>query len=159
MALSFLRLTPSPDLAEHVENFWFMRGPGPSAMPRGHWILPDGCMEFVFQLEDPFRERQPDGTWRLQGHFLLVGQMEHRVDVQPSGRIHAVGVHFRPAGLAAFVSGDLSRFTDRIHGLGPAIGEDLAPLGRRLKFRQRTRVDCFGRWRSIKSWRQSKSAN
>ena len=81
MELSFLRLPSSPDLAQQVENFWFMRGPGPSAMPDGHRILPDGCMEFVFQLEDPFRERHPDGTWRLQEQFLLVGQMERRVDV------------------------------------------------------------------------------
>ena len=53
MDLLFLRLAPSADLADHVESFWFMRGAGPAAMPEGHRILPDGCMEFVFQLGDP----------------------------------------------------------------------------------------------------------
>ncbi|MBK5255325.1 MAG: helix-turn-helix transcriptional regulator [Vicinamibacteria bacterium] len=133
MTLSFLRLAPSKELAENVGNFWFMRGPGPDAMPEGHRILPDGCMEFVFQLGDPFRERRLDGGWRTQSHLLLVGQMERRVDVQPSGRIETVGVHFHPAGLAAFVAGDLSRFRGHITPLEPAIGEDLGPLVRRLK--------------------------
>ena len=133
MELSFLRLAPSADLADHVENIWFMRGRGPGAMPEGHRILPDGCMEFVFQLGDPFWERRPDGTWRLQPHLLLVGQMERRVDVKPRGVIHTVGVHFRPAGLAAFVSGDLSRFTNRILSLGEVLHADPGPLVARLK--------------------------
>jgi AraC-like DNA-binding protein len=133
LELTFLRLKPSPDLAPHVGDFWFMRGSGPGAMPDGHRILPDGCMEFVFQLGDAFRERQTDGTWRLQNHLLLAGQMERRVDVQPSGAIHTVGIHFRPAGLAAFVAGDLSRFANKVQPLEAALGESLAPLVRRLK--------------------------
>ena len=128
MDLSFLRLTPAPDLVDWVENFWFMRGDGPGAMPHGHRILPDGCMEFVFQLGDPFRERQGDGSWRLQPHLLLVGQMERRTDIEPSGSIHTIGVHFRPAGASAFVPGGVSRFTHRIESLGPAVGQDLEPL-------------------------------
>lgn len=110
-----------------------MRGPGPAAMPDGHRILPDGCMEFVFQLGDPFRERQPDGSWRLQDRLLFVGQMERRVDVQPSGVIDTVGIHFWPAGLAAFVSGDLSGFFNRIAPLERALGQNLSSLVTRLR--------------------------
>lgn len=137
MDLSFLRLPPPADLADHVESFWFMRGAGPAAMPEGHRILPDGCMEFVFQLGDPFRERNLDGTWRLQPRLLLVGQMERRVDVKPGGVIRTAGIRFRPAGLAAFVAGDLGRFANRIVPLAPALGEDLGPLVARLRSARR----------------------
>ena len=133
MSLSFLRLSPAADLAGHVENFWFMGGSGPGAMPEGHRILPDGRMEFVFQLGDPFRERRPNGAWRLQPHLLLVGQMERGVDIRPSGVIDTVGIHFRPAGLAAFLAGDLSRFTNRIVPLGPVLAVDPAPLAMSLR--------------------------
>ena len=102
-------------------------------MPDGHRILPDGCMEFVFQLGDPFRERQGDGSWRLQPHVLLVGQMERRTDIEPSGSIHTIGVHFRPAGASAFVPGGVSRFTHRIEPLGPALGQALEPWVARLR--------------------------
>lgn len=133
MDLSFERLPPSADLAAHVENFWFMRGRGPGAMPEGHKILPDGSLEFVFQLGDPFFERSQDGGWRLQSHGLLVGQMERRVDIKPSGVIHTVGVHFFPAGACAFIEGDLSRFLNLIAPLGPAVGEDIGPILARLR--------------------------
>lgn len=137
MDLTFLRVPASPDLAEWVENFWFMRGEGPGAMPDGHRILPDGCMEFVFQLGDPFRERQADGGWRLQPHLLLVGQMERRVDIEPSGSIQTIGVHFRPAGVSAFVSGSMSRFTHRIEPLDLTLGvEQVEPLVARLRSAQ-----------------------
>jgi len=132
VGLSFLRLSPSADLTGEVANFWFMRGDGPRAMPDGHRILPDGCMEFVFQLGDPFRERKPDGTFRLQPRLLLVGQMERRVDIKPQGVVDTVGVHFHPAGLAAFVPGDLSRFAHRIVSLPRALRQDLGPLVARL---------------------------
>jgi AraC-like DNA-binding protein len=133
VGLSFLRLQPSADLADVVADFWFMRGGGPGALPDGHRILPDGCMEFVFQLGDPFRELRPDGRWRLQPALLLVGQMQRRVDVRPSGVIDAVGVHFRPAGLSAFVPGSLARFTDHIVALSRVLGGDAETLGRGLR--------------------------
>lgn len=133
MDLSFERVAPSADLAPCVLNFWFMRGRGPGAMPDGHKILPDGSMEFVFQLGDPFFERFQGGAWRRQSHALLVGQMERRVDVRPSGLIHTVGIHFHPAGARAFLPGDLGRFANRIVPLGPALHEDIGPILRRLR--------------------------
>ncbi len=133
MDLAFLRLKPSSDLAAYVDNFWFMRGRGPAAMPLGHRILPDGSMEFVFQLGDPFFERRPDGRWRKQAHLLFVGQMERRVDIKPSGVIHTAGIHFHPAGVSAFVAGDLGRFVNRIVPLPSALGEDLAAVAARLR--------------------------
>jgi AraC-like DNA-binding protein len=133
LTLSFTRLSPSPDLAEHVENFWFMRGPDARAMPDGHRILPDGRMEFVFQLGDSFFERAANGRWRMQSPFLLVGQMERRVDVKPSGVIHTVGIHFHPAGVSAFVPGDLRRFRGRIGSLERALKEGLQPFAHTLK--------------------------
>lgn len=132
MDLNFLRLKPSSDLAAYVDNFWFMRGRGPAAMPEGHRILPDGSMEFVFQLGDPFFERRPDGRWRRQPHLLLVGQMERRTDIKPSGVIHTAGIHFHPAGVSAFVAGDLGRFVNRIVPLASALGEDPGPVAARL---------------------------
>ncbi len=133
MDFVFLRLKPSSDLAAYVDNFWFMRGPGPAAMPEGHRILPDGSMEFVFQLGEAFFERRPDGRWRKQAHLLFVGQMERRVDIKPSGVIHTAGIHFHPAGASAFVAGDLGRFVNRIVPLASALGEDPGPVAVRLR--------------------------
>jgi AraC-like DNA-binding protein len=131
--VSFTRLIPSRELAAHVDNFWFLSGEDSSAMPEGHRIFPDGSMEFVFQLGEPFRERQPQGTWRLQDRFLLVGQLRRPVDLRPSGLIDTAGIHFHPAGASAFVEGDLSRFENHIIPLEAALEVSLRPLARKLR--------------------------
>lgn len=126
--LQFERLPLTGALADHVESCWFMRGATAAAMPEGHRILPDGCMEFVFQLGAPFLERRADGGWAEQPPRLLVGQMLKRVEVRPAGKIDTAGLHFHPAGASAFVGGSMKRFRDRIVDLDEALGEDLAPL-------------------------------
>jgi AraC-like DNA-binding protein len=130
--LRFDRLPVAGPLAAHVESCWFMRGASAAALPEGHRILPDGCMEFVFQLGDPFLELQAAGGWKQQPARLLVGQMTQRVEVRPSGVIDTVGLHFHPAGTAAFVEGSMKRFRDCIVDLDDALGEDLAALAARL---------------------------
>jgi len=131
--LQFARLPLTGTLAAHAESCWFMRGASAAALPDGHRILPDGCMEFVFQLGAPFLERNADGGWTEQPVRLLVGQMTKRVEVRPAGEIDTVGLHFRPAGAAAFVDGSMKRFLDRIVDLDDVLGEDLVPLAARLR--------------------------
>lgn len=131
--LQFDRLPMAGPLAVHVESCWFMRGASAAALPEGHRILPDGCMEFVFQLGDPFLELQAGGGWKQQPARLLVGQMTHRVEVRPGGEIDTVGLHFHPAGASAFVEGSMKRFRDAIDDLDQALGEDLGPLALRLR--------------------------
>ncbi|RZI93384.1 MAG: AraC family transcriptional regulator [Rubrivivax sp.] len=131
--LRFDRLPVAGALAAHVESCWFMRGASAAALPEGHRILPDGCMEFVFQLGAPFLELGVEERWHEQPARLLVGQMTRRVEVRPGGEIDTVGLHFHPAGAAAFVAGSMKRFRDRITDLDTALGEDLAPLAGRLR--------------------------
>jgi AraC-like DNA-binding protein len=131
--LRFDRLPVTGALAAYVESCWFMRGASTAALPEGHRILPDGCMEFVFQLGAPFLELGSDGSWHEQPARLLVGQMTHRVEVRPGGEIDTVGLHFHPAGAAAFVEGSMKRFRDCITDLDAALGDDLAPLAERLR--------------------------
>lgn len=110
-----------------------MHGASAAALPEGHRILPDGCMEFVFQLGEPFLELEAGGHWKEQPARLLVGQMTQRVEVRPLGSIDTVGLHFHPAGASAFVEGSMKRFRDCIGDLDDALGEDLAPLAARLR--------------------------
>ena len=131
--LRFDRLPLTGALAEPVESCWFMRGASAAALPDGHRILPDGCMEFVFQLGAPFLQRRDDGSWTEQPARLLVGQMTQRVEVRPLGEIDTVGLHFHPAGAAAFVDGSMKRFQDCIVDLDTALDEDLAPLAAQLR--------------------------
>jgi AraC-like DNA-binding protein len=151
-ALQFDQLPLSGALADQVASCWFMRGAGAATLPNGHRILPDGCMEFVFQLGAPFQQRTDGGGWTEQPARLLVGQMTRRVEVRPLGEIDTVGLHFHPAGAAAFVDGSMKRFQDRIVDLDEALGEDLAPLAARL----RVTSERWSRMAQLLDWLQTR---
>jgi AraC-like DNA-binding protein len=129
MPLRFARFLPEPMLADVLDHVWLLQGEGDGEVQP---VLPDGCPELVFQLGDPFEQRQPDGRWHVQGRRLLVGQQLHRVELRPGPRVHCLGLHLRPAGLAAFIAGDLRRYTGQIVELDLALGCSLVALAHEL---------------------------
>src|SRR6266478_8076069 len=69
--VEFKVVPPTPALARYVHCFWTLRG---SASMEPQAIFPDGRMELVFQLGDPFQRVHPDATRETQSKCLLVGQ-------------------------------------------------------------------------------------
>ena len=82
---------PPAALADSVKAIWCARGtrqdfetPAP--------IVPDGCVEIVFNLGDPFINAD---TGELQPRVLLAGQMTHPVVALPTGNVDLIGIRFR----------------------------------------------------------------
>jgi len=53
---------PAPRLAQYVECFWTLESRRQPADTAPENILPDGCVELIFNLADPFQ--------RYQAHFI-----------------------------------------------------------------------------------------
>jgi AraC-like DNA-binding protein len=96
----FQVMRPSPALARYVHCYWTLSG---CASMEPQTIFPDGRMEVVFQLDDPFHRVHEDGTRVTQSKCLLVGQMPHPVTIAPTGKVRSIGVRFRPHGAQAFL--------------------------------------------------------
>ncbi|HSF18051.1 MAG TPA: helix-turn-helix domain-containing protein [Vicinamibacteria bacterium] len=112
MSLSYREVSPHPSLARHIECYWFLRSSEPSRQ-RSESILPDGCMELVFNLSAPIRRLIGDGTSELQPPRMLVGQMDRCIAIQPTGCVDIVGVRFRPAGAYPFFRVPMSELANR----------------------------------------------
>ena len=61
-------------------------------------IFPDGCMEIVLNLADPFQRIHMDGWIERQPRMFLVGQMDQFTRVQSTGPARVFGVRFLPGG-------------------------------------------------------------
>jgi AraC-like DNA-binding protein len=107
----FQVVRPSPALARYVHCYWTLSG---CASMEPQTIFPDGRMEFVFQLGDPFERVYEDGTRVTQGKCLLVGQMPHPVTIAPAGKVRSIGVRFRPHGAQAFLRFPLDEVASRL---------------------------------------------
>ena len=82
---------PPAELADSVKAIWCARGtrqdfdtPAP--------IIPDGCVEIVFNLGDRFINAD---TGEPQPRDLLAGQMTHPVVALPTGDVDLIGIRFR----------------------------------------------------------------
>ena len=125
----YRELLPPPHLRAHVKCIWRLAGPRVD-VDMAEPIVPDGCVELVLNVGDPFLRRAPDGSHR-QPRRLVAGQITRAITVGPSGRMDLWGIRFHPWSAAAFfgVSGDELR--DRFLALDDTDGSldrDLADL-------------------------------
>jgi len=110
--MHYRQYSPGPRLAPHVECFWHLRtGPVGDAPPER--ILPDGCMELIFNLRTPFRQADAAGRFVRQPTAFLVGQITRFVLLQATAEVEVLAVRFKPGGAHALLGIDLDELTDR----------------------------------------------
>ena len=71
--------------------YWWLRAPAGSL--RAEPVVPDGCVEWIFHLADPFVEAQKG---QRQPIALCVSSIERAVAIEPTGRVDLVAVRFQP---------------------------------------------------------------
>jgi AraC-like DNA-binding protein len=126
--IAYREFRPRPALVEHVECYWVMSGaPGPDAPIER--ILPDGCVEVVFHLDEPFRAFSAEGRPCLQPKAFVVGPSKRFLLIQAPRRLSTLGIRFRPAGARLLVPMPLHEIADQSAPLDDLIG---GPAARRL---------------------------
>jgi len=103
---------PDPELTNWVKCAWTLDG-GESApsFRMAQPVIPDGCIEVVFHLADPF-VRCIDELELRQPSALVVGQTTGPTFVRPSGRVRAFGIRLLPWGGTALFRRPVSDITD-----------------------------------------------
>jgi AraC-like DNA-binding protein len=81
---------PPQQLADSVKAIWCARGTK-AEFDAPEPIVPDGCVEMVFNLGDRFSNAE---TGELQPRDLLAGQMTRPVTALPTGNVDLIGVRF-----------------------------------------------------------------
>ena len=121
-----LRVRPPLDL--FLECCWSLQGEPAPDDPQVQRIVPDGCLELIVHLGDPFERITAEGRPVRQESSFLVGQMTRCLLVRPGARVDTFGVRFRPGGLAAFLAAPADELTDRFTPLSALWGGAAARL-------------------------------
>lgn len=104
--------SPCAILSPYIDKYWVTEGsPEPGSYLR---ILPDGCTDFIFNLEDT--ANLADGHGMIVGPMdsYFVGPMRAYSELRVcSGNLHMLGVRFTPCGLTVFTRVPMSEFTDQ----------------------------------------------
>lgn len=105
----YLELPAPPPLDALIQSFWFLRGPMAGAGVQT--VVPDGRIEIVLHLGEPFAEVDEAGIARAQALALVAGQLTSPFQLLPLGQSDVVGIRFRSAAarsVLGFPSGEIT---------------------------------------------------
>ena len=116
--MDFTFHAPPPQLANSVKAIWCARGTR-REFDAPEPIVPDGCVEIVFNLGDRFinadnGERQP--------RDLLAGQMTRPVIALPTGDVDLIGVRFKTGRAGAALRVPMSALQDQLIAASDVVG-------------------------------------
>jgi AraC-like DNA-binding protein len=121
---------PAPVLAPFVRVLWTLEHEG--AQPPLDRIFPDGCMEMVFHLGQPFSALDDAGGAHRQPGAFLVGQMTRALRVRPSSPARVLGIRFQPGGVFPFLrvpQHELTGLLPSLDDVWPALARERDRLG------------------------------
>ena len=121
---------PHPVLSPYIDKYWEVKGS--PEMGEKMKILPDGCTDFIFNLDDArnLEDKNRFGVDPLHGYF--VGAMKTYSELSVcAGSLHMIGVRFTPCGLTIFTKkplGELSGQRLHLRDVGFLFHEEFASL-------------------------------
>jgi AraC-like DNA-binding protein len=108
--MEFAYLDPPAPLAHSVKAIWCARGTK-AEFDAPEPIVPDGCVEIVFNLGDRFINAE---TGERQPRDLLAGQMTRPVVALPTGNVDLIGVRFKTGRAGAALQTPIWELQDQL---------------------------------------------
>jgi len=123
----YVEHAPHPELARYIECYWsIVCRLSPEARQPAR-VLPDGCMDILFNLGDQPRREQGADT-----PATVIGAMTQAVEVEYDDHMELVGVRFRPGGATPWLDVPASELTDQVVGLEELWGAEAKRTYERL---------------------------
>ena len=114
--MHFSQHAAPPPLAHWAKSIWCARGTR-TEFDAPEPIVPDGCVEIIFNLADPFADHRG-----LQPLDLIAGQMTGPVTAVATGDVDLIGVRLRPGRAGAALRTPMWELRDRLIAASSAIG-------------------------------------
>jgi AraC-like DNA-binding protein len=141
--MQYLESRPKFPLHKTVHSLWQLEDKA-SSNPECNSVPPDGCVEIIFNLAEPFRRLHPNHRTELQPSSIFVGQMKHPTRIQPTGRVSLFGIRFQPYGASRFIDLPMNECCDQIVPLGEILNPIASEFEERIhlaaSFSDRVRI-------------------
>lgn len=128
--MQYVEVEPGPGLRGRA-RFWRLTGPSCAQEAPLEPVLPDGCVELIVHLGDPFVSER-EGCRELQPRALLAGPGTAPVLLAPSGRIDVIGARLEAGVAAGLVAVPMVELAERLPELDAVAGDFARGLGEEL---------------------------
>jgi AraC-like DNA-binding protein len=109
---SYFEHQPRPALRPFVECYWTRHFVLPPTAEDVYRVLPDGCLDIVFNFGDPWVRRGPHGAHVDRERSRVVGTMTRPLLAQSGRQADFLGVRFRPGKARSFLKVPNGEITD-----------------------------------------------
>jgi len=90
---------PSKNLSPFVELYWAGSFNANASERLSMQIIPNGCLELIFHLNDLHCDLYNDHQWSQSPDYLIIGLFTQPYEVQFKGPVKAFSIRFKPEGL------------------------------------------------------------
>jgi AraC-like DNA-binding protein len=121
--MSYKTFTPNNDLAAFVKCYWTLELPK-EITPEKQRIVPDGCMEMIFEYGDSYRQYRSDGSFFIQPKCFVFGQITEPLEIEATGETGIFAVRFHPEGFLPFATMPIVEMENRPVPLADLFGDE-----------------------------------
>ncbi|MBL7748475.1 MAG: AraC family transcriptional regulator [Chitinophagaceae bacterium] len=118
-------------LNSFVKCFWSLEAPA-SPIPEKQRIVPDGCMEMIFNYGDRYQQFFEDGSSLIQPQCFVFGQITVPLEIVPTGTTGIIAARFHPDGFQPFSPLTIQEMTNRAVPLYELFGEEAMILEKNI---------------------------
>lgn len=131
--MHYLEERPIGRPSAYVKLYWEMAHGRDEIIAGPEPVLPDGCVEIIFDLKDRFLTYRSDNTTVNQPRSIVAGQLTSRIMIGPSGDTEMFGIRLRPEAAFPLLGVAMHELCDRLvdfadidHGIETQMFERIA---------------------------------
>ncbi|MEO5996879.1 MAG: helix-turn-helix domain-containing protein [Chitinophagaceae bacterium] len=121
--MNYQTFQPNNELNVWVKCYWTLEN-AREENPHKQRIIPDGCMEMIFNYGDLYKQYLEYGSSIIQPRSFVFGQITSPLDIGPTGNTGIFAVRFHPEGYLPFATLSIKEMENRAVPLEELFGED-----------------------------------
>ncbi|WP_027384011.1 helix-turn-helix transcriptional regulator [Epilithonimonas caeni] len=129
--MNYQTFEPDQDLAAFIKCYWTLESPK-EEMPEKQTIVPDGCMEMIFNYGDLYKQYLDNGNSIIQPRCFVIGQLTRPLEIEPTGEIGIFSVRFHPEGFLPFTTTPIKEMENTAVSLEKLFGKDGQEIGQQI---------------------------
>lgn len=110
--MNYNTISPVSDLCPFVKCYWTLEAPQ-EENPERQRIVPDGCMEMIFNCGDPYKQYADDGSYVIQPRSFVFGQITQPLEIEATGLTNIFAIRFHPEGFVPFAAIPVNQMENR----------------------------------------------
>ena len=123
--MKYFEVKPHPVLRDYIKCFWYLEKDYASDHPSSETILPDGCVDFVFQANGSRLYLQLDNKSTHLSDSSLIGLKKIPVLLFSKNESITYGIRFFAYGVYPFTKTPLNQLQESALGLDDLFGSDI----------------------------------